>query len=269
MTLVLRISAGPFEMKTYTVAKLAKLAGVSVRTLHHYDAVGLLKPAHIGRNGYRHYGADELLRLQQILIHRSLGMSLAEIGALLDAPDFDRLTSLTRQRDRMAAEAERHAAMVRTIDRTIEMLRGARTMTDGDLYSGLIPQKQTEYEGWLIERYGGDMPERIDASRRKYEALSEQDRAALMDELRAIESDWVEAMLRGVSAESEALDPLLRRHRRWVATMWAKDCPPAAYAGLADLHVGHPDFVGRYESLGEGFSTYHASSMKAHAARCG
>jgi DNA-binding transcriptional MerR regulator len=83
-------------MKTYTVNELASLAGVSVRTLHHYDAIGLLKPAFTGGNRYRFYGEAELLRLQQILIHRELGLTLSEIGPLLDAPDYDRLVALRR-----------------------------------------------------------------------------------------------------------------------------------------------------------------------------
>ena len=77
-------------MKTLTVTEVARVSGVSVRTLHHYDQIGLLKPAFTGRNRYRHYGQEELLRLQQILLHRELGIPLAEIGAILDDPGFDR-----------------------------------------------------------------------------------------------------------------------------------------------------------------------------------
>src|SRR5690606_19632214 len=100
-------------MKTYTVNQLARLAGVSVRTLHHYDEIGRLRPAFTGENRYRYYGEDELLRLQQILIHRELDIPLAEIGAILDAPDFDRLDTLQKQRERLEEQARRYAGMVR------------------------------------------------------------------------------------------------------------------------------------------------------------
>lgn len=80
-------------MSGYTVKQVAKLSGVSVRTLHHYDEIGLLKPESVGANGYRYYGQDELLRLQQILFHRELGFPLAEIARVLDAPDFDRVAA--------------------------------------------------------------------------------------------------------------------------------------------------------------------------------
>lgn len=78
-------------MSRYTVSQLSRLAGVSVRTLHHYDHIGLLRPAVTGENGYRYYGTDELLRLQQILLHRELGLPLSRIARVLDAPGFDRL----------------------------------------------------------------------------------------------------------------------------------------------------------------------------------
>lgn len=254
-------------MKMLTVRQVAKISGVSVRALHHYDQIGLLKPAQVGRNRYRYYGRDELLRLQQILIHRELGIPLAEIAAILDAPGFDQLEALARQRARLEAEAKRYAQLVRTIDRTIASLKGDRAMRNADLYKGISPEVQAEYERWLVDKYGGDMPQRIEVSRRKYEQLSAAEKQQLQDDLQAIEADWVAAMERGVPAESEALDPLLRRFRDWVAFMWNRPCPPEAFAGLADLHLSHPDFVKRFETLGTGFSDYHAAAMKAFAAR--
>ncbi len=254
-------------MKMLTVKQVARISGVSVRALHHYDEIDLLKPASIGRNGYRYYGRDELLRLQQILLHRELDIPLGEIRAILDDPHFDQLTALRTQREKLAAEAKRYARLVRTIDRTIADLNGESAMRNAELYKGISADKQAEYEMWLIEKYGGDMPERIVTSRKKYESLSDAEKAALNDELMEIETAWADAMKNGVPADSAVLDPLLRRHRDWVSAMWNKPCPPEAYAGLADLHLSHPDFVSRYEALGEGFSDYHAEAMHAYARR--
>ena len=228
-------------MKLLTVNQVAKVSGVSVRALHHYDEIGLLKPAQRGRNGYRYYGRDELLRLQQILIHRELDIPLTEIGRILDAPDFDQLSALAQQRERLAEEAKRYAQLVRTIDRTIASLKGDRAVRNADLYKGISPEKQAEYEAWLIETYGGDMPDRIESSKKKYEQLTDADKSALNDELMALETEWAEAMKRGVPAESPILDPLLNRFASWVGSMWGRPCPPDALAGLADLHLSHPD----------------------------
>jgi DNA-binding transcriptional MerR regulator len=256
-------------MKMLTVKQVAKVSGVSVRALHHYDEIGLLKPASIGRNGYRYYGRDELLRLQQILLHRELDIPLGDIRAILDDPKFDQLEALRAQRGKLAAEAKRYAQLVRTIDRTIADLNGETAMKNADLYKGISPEKQAEYESWLIDRYGGDMPRHIEISKRKYETMTETERELLGKDLEQLETAWADAMKNGVPAESPSLDPLLSRFRQWVATMWNRPCPPEAFAGLADLHLSHPDFVSRYEKLGEGFSDYHARSMKAYAARVG
>lgn len=254
-------------MKTYTVAQLARLAGISVRALHHYDEIGLLRPAHIGQNRYRYYGPEELLRLQQILIHRELGIPLGEIGAILDAPGFDRLAALGQQREKLAAEAKRFAQLVRTIDRTIEKLKGDRAMRDADLYKGVSPEKQAEYEAWLVARHGDPMRESIALSQRSYARLSEAEKTAAMDELKAVEQGLADAMRLGIPVDSPELDPLHARQQAWVSLMWGKPCPPEAFAGLADLHLSHPDFVARYETIAAGFSDWHAAAMKAWAGR--
>jgi DNA-binding transcriptional MerR regulator len=257
------------DMKTYTVNQLARLAGVSVRTLHHYDEIGLLRPAFTGDNRYRYYGEDELLRLQQILIHRELDLPLGEIGAILDAPDFDRLGTLQQQRERLEEQAKRFAGMVRTIDRTIARLKGERKMKDADLYSGIVsPEKQAEYEAWLIGRYGDDMDGHIARSRKAMATMTEAEQAAMMEELRQVEDGLAEALRRGLPPQANALDPMIERHRAWVASAWGRDCPPEAYAGLADVYE-HPDFRRRYEAIETGFADYLIAAMRAWARRQG
>ncbi len=115
-------------MDTFTVKEVARLSGVTVRALHHYDAIGLLKPATVGANGYRYYGRDDLLRLQQILFHRELGFSLSEIGQILDAAGFDRTAALRAHREHLLATARRARALIRTIDQTLMALNGDAPM---------------------------------------------------------------------------------------------------------------------------------------------
>ncbi|MEQ8934321.1 MAG: MerR family transcriptional regulator [Amphiplicatus sp.] len=255
--------------KRLTVGDLAKAAGVSVRTLRHYDEIGLLSPAFVGDNGYRYYGRDEFLRLQQIMLHREMRIPLKEIGSLLERQGADYAALLACHRDRLAAEAKRYRQLVKTIDRTIADLESESEMKTKDLYKGFSREKQEEYEGWLIETYGGDMRQRIDDSKKAYEAASPEKRAGLMRELETIETELAAAMKRGTPADSSALDPLLARHLEWVGAMWARPCPRDAYAGLADLYLSHPDFRARYEAIAEGFSEWLPAAMKAHATRDG
>jgi len=254
----------------HRVGQVADMAGLSVRTLHHYDAIGLLKPTHIGENGYRYYDRDALLRLQQILIHRELGIPLGEIGAILDDPGFDRLAALQDQRKRVEREAERYAEMLRTIDRTIADITEKRAMNEADLYSGIVdPNKQAEYEAWLVETYGPDMAKSIEASKQSMKDWTDADMAGAMAELKTIEEGLAQAMRDGVGADDAQLDALLERHRAWVGKMWDKPCAAPAYAGLADMYLSHPDFVARYESVAPGFSQFLPKAMKAWAGRQG
>src|SRR6187200_2065874 len=115
-------------MKELTVKQLAAISGVTVRTLHHYDEIGLLKPASLGANGYRYYGRAELLRLQRILFHRELGAPLGEIGALLALEGGDQVSVLLQHRARLETRRGRLAVLIDTIDRTIANLKGEAEM---------------------------------------------------------------------------------------------------------------------------------------------
>jgi DNA-binding transcriptional MerR regulator len=254
-------------MARYTVKQLARLSGVSIRTLHHYDEIGLLKPAFTGENRYRYYGREELLRLQDILVYRELGVPLVEIGRLLEVKDRDRIAILTEHRAILADRVTRSRQLLRTIDRTIAELNGEGTMNDKDLYKGFAPEKQAEYEDWLVDRFGGNMRERIEDSRKAFTSLGEDGMAARLAEGEAAGLALADAFKAGAVPEDPANDPLLARHHAWVGGMWNRACPPEAYAGLADLYLEHPDFRANFDKNGEGFVDWLSAAMKAYAGR--
>ena len=254
-------------MKDLTVKQLAAISGVTVRTLHHYDEIGLLVPAHVGANGYRYYGRTEMLRLQRILFHRELGVPLGEIAALLDLEGEDQVGVLMRHREKLEAERQRFGVLIETIDRTVADLKGETKMSNADLYKGFSAEKQAGYEAWLVERYGEAMKADVDRARKARSRMSEAEQAAVMAELKDIEAALAEGMRRGIDPMSEPVDRLIRRHRDWVAAAWDKPCSPDAYAGLADLYLSHPDFVQRYETIAPGFAVWLTDAMKAHAVR--
>ncbi|MBB3870736.1 MerR family transcriptional regulator [Brevundimonas mediterranea] len=253
--------------RTHTVSQLARMSGVSVRTLHHYDQIGLLKPAVVGENGYRHYGREELLRLQQILLHREFGMALCDIRTLLDRADFDRLDALREQRRRVDAEAERYRRLALTIDRAIAEMEGRTDMAEEQIYAGFDPKKQADYEAWIIDKYGEAARPHIERGRRTVAAMSGEERAAYMAEVEELEADFGRAMGDGLAAEDARLDPLLARHHAWLARSWASPPAGAAYAGLADLYLSHPDFVARYEAIRPGLANWLATAIRAYAGR--
>jgi len=254
-------------MKDLTVKQLAAISGVTVRTLHHYDDIGLLSPAHVGANGYRYYGRAEMLRLQRVLFHRELGVPLSEIAELLELEGEDQVGVLLRHREKLEAERERYRVLIDTIDCTIAGIKGEANMANADLYKGFSPEKQAGYEAWLIERYGDPMKASIERSRKKFGAMTDAEKQAVMKELQQIEEALAEGLRRGVDPTSDVVDGLIARHRAWVAQAWDRPCTAEAYSGLADLYLSHPDFVTRYETIEKGFAEYLTTAMKAHAAR--
>lgn len=257
------------DMGRYTVKQLAEVSGISVRALHHYDEIGLLKPAFTGENRYRYYGREELLRLQDILFHRELGVPLQKIGQLLATDGRDRLAMLREHREALVKRFERSRQLLTTIDRTIAELSGEEQMADRDLYKGFAPEKQGEYEDWLVDRYGGDMREQIEHSKEALGALGKDEMAARVAEGEAAGGALAKSFKAGTAPEDPANDPLLACHRAWIASMWNKPCPPAAYGGLADLYLEHPDFRANFDKHAEGFTDWLVAAMKAYAVRLG
>jgi DNA-binding transcriptional MerR regulator len=256
-------------VRGYTVSEVAKLSGVSVRTLHHYDEVGLLKPACVGANGYRYYSQDELLRLQQILFHRELGFPLEEIGKVLDAPDFDRAAALKRHREQLLAESRRYRRLVRTIDETLAALEGETRMDEKKIYEGfdIDPEKQAKAEEWLRGRYGPEIQAKIDHSKATMKGWSKAEVHAFQDEIRAFDAAIAKAMADGLPADSRAVQSLMRGHCAWIGRGWGVTPDRGAYLGLAGIYQEEPGFRARYEGLAPGLTEYLAEAMKVFADR--
>jgi DNA-binding transcriptional MerR regulator len=251
----------------YTVKQVAKLSGVSVRTLHHYDEVGLLKPACVGANGYRYYGQDELLRLQQILFHRELGFALEEIKKVLDAPGFDRLAALRAHRARLAADARRYRRLVKTIDETLAALEGATTMDDEKMYRGFDPKKQARYEAELVERFGEKVRPAIAHAQAVVKNTTQAEFDRSQAEFAEIEDAMAKALTTGVPADSAAVQDQMRRLHAWVGRWWKSPPNRAQFTGLGAFYVDHPEFRARYEAKAPGLAEYLAAAMRSFGER--
>lgn len=259
------VSNGRGEMRVHTVGEVARLSGLSVRALRHYDEIGLLKPLTVGENGYRYYGPDELLRLQQILLQRELGVPLEEIRRALDAPDFDRLAALEAHRDRLAAEARRYADLVKTLDQTLAALKGDGQMDETAMYKGFDPKKQAEHEAWLVDRYGEGVRAEIDESKARTKAWKQADFDAAQAEVEAIEAEMAQALAAGLPADSQAVGAIVARLHAWVARSWKTPPDANAFAGLAQLYSDNPDFRARYEGRAAGLTEYLSEAMRVFA----
>jgi MerR family transcriptional regulator, thiopeptide resistance regulator len=175
----------------YTVKQLSDLAGVSARTLHFYDQIGLLKPSSHGENGYRYYGEEALLRLQQILFFKELDFSLAEIQEIVDRPGFDVLPALGAHRRLLEERATRLKRLIHTVDKTILHLKGELDMSENEYYEGFSEEKQKEYSQEARQRYGEAM---VQESENRWNRLTSEQKAARLAEgdaiTRAIVATW-------------------------------------------------------------------------------
>ncbi len=253
------------QIEEYSVGQLARLSGVSVRTLHHYDEIGLLKPAYVGSNGYRFYGRAEWLRLQEVLFYRDAGLPLSEAARLLDEP-LTAIERLVRHRNHLQEQSRRTAEVIETLNATIDHLKGKRSMEIEELYKPFSARQQAEYEAWLIAEYGAEMADGIALSKTSIKAQP-GGMAGAMAQLREIETDLVIVYEAGNTPVSDQLHDLLERHRDWVARSWGRACNAEAFDGLAEMYRSHPAFVARYETLSPRFSSWLTAAMKAHADR--
>ena len=164
-------------MVQYSVKKLFKLTGVSVRTLHHYDQQHLLKPSIRTKAGYRLYGEKELLRLQQILFYKELDFSLAEILNILDDPEFDLLQALEQHKAALQTRQERIATLLITIDKTMYHLKNGIMLTPEDSYAGLPKEKAEAYRKEAMKKW----QEQVEESEKQLLKMIKSDLNSLKD----------------------------------------------------------------------------------------
>ena len=261
---ICQIEYESIKMEEYSVKQLSDLAKISVRTLHYYDEIGLLKPSYRRGNNYRLYSQNDALKLQQILIYKELGLSLNEINKIINANGFDIKSALITHQKRLHASIEKTEHLLSVIKKTIEEIEGSIIMKE-QLYQWHSDERQKEYEEYLVEKYGEIMRENITHSKKAFSKLNDAEKAQIMKDFEIIETALVDAYDNGVEVGSNALKPLLDKHREWIGYMWNKECPKTAYSGLADIYESHPDFVTRYETLSTGFGKWLPEAMHEYA----
>ncbi len=161
----------------YSIKKIADLAGVTTRTLRYYDKIGLLKPAGVGKNGYRYYDQGNLLHLQQIMFYRELDMPLDDILLILSQPDFNLVEALENHRAALIKQASRLEKLIGTVDRTIDSIKGEIIMKDKELFEGF---DETEYEEEARQRWGNS-PQYAE-SRKKWASYTREQKQAIKEE---------------------------------------------------------------------------------------
>lgn len=226
----------------FTVKQLSKFAGITPRTVHYYDEIGLLKPSQVGDNGYRYYGEESLLRLQQILLYRELDMPLEAIKTILGRRDFDVLSALEGHKEELRKRIAQMEKLVATVDATIMHLKGKADMSKKQLFEGFSDEQQAEYEKEAMQMYN---PETVKASSKKWKGYTAADKQRIMDEGNAIYADILKVMPNGASSiEAQAC---LERWRRHIEYFWTPN--NEQLLGLTDLYNDDPRFKANFDKI--------------------
>lgn len=250
--------------ESLTVGAVARLAGVTVRTLHHYDEVGLVVPSGRTAAGYRTYGRSEIERLQEVLFFRELGFALEEIKQIVNRPGYDRLTALVRQRELLEARAEHLLALIEAVARAVDAERMGTTMTNEEILEVFGDFDPAEYEQEAEERWGDSDAYKQSAARTA--RYSKQDWEIIKAENDAIYRQFLDLMASGEPAEGAAAMNVAEEHRAHI-TKWYYDCSKTIHAGLGQMYVGDDRFRQNIDKSGTGLAEYMAAAIAANAAR--
>jgi DNA-binding transcriptional MerR regulator len=226
----------------FTVKQLSKMAGVTPRTLHHYDEIGLLKPSRIGDNGYRYYEEESLLKLQQILFYRELDFPLDDIRKIMGRRDFDVLSALETHKESLTRQMERTKRLLVTVDNTINHIKGEKLMSQKGLFEGFSEEEQEKYALEAEQLYD---PETVRESNRKWKAYSAAKKEAVMAEGKAVYLDMIAAMPKGAS--SAEVQALVERWRKHMDYFWTPNLEQLL--GLANGYNDDPKFKANFDKM--------------------
>lgn len=250
----------------YPVGRVAALSGVTVRTLHHYDEIGLLSPGGRSESGYRVYEDSDLERLQRILFYRELGFTLKEIQAIIDDPDTDSMGHLRRQRGLLVKRIERFGAMVDAIDYEMEARKMDVPLTPEErleVFGEFRPEDHAEE----AERRWGDS-EAFKESNRRVSKYTKEDWLTLQAEAEEIQNRLATAFEAGLAPDGEEAMAAAEAHRQHISR-WFYECTYEIHRGLTDMYVSDERFRSNYDTQTPGLAAYIKEAAHANAAHAG
>ncbi len=252
-------------MNELTVGEVAQRFGITVRTLHHYDDIGLLTPSRRAASGYRVYTSADLTRLSQIIVYRRLEFPLDEIASLLD--EGNEVSHLIRQRERVMSQLDELKALVEAIDQALEKAMTNTPMTDDDMRE-LFGEGFDDYQAEAEQKWGDTAA--WQESQRRAKSYTKEDWVQIKAEGEAVEKALSDAFRGGLPADSDEAMNAAEQHRLQVSR-WFYDCPPDFHRCLGDMYVSDPRYVATYdESFGlPGLAAYCRDAIHANADRTG
>ncbi|MFB6958946.1 MerR family transcriptional regulator [Streptomyces sp. NPDC056309] len=249
---------------SYSVGQVAGFAGVTVRTLHHYDDIGLLVPGERSHAGHRRYGDADLDRLQQILFYRELGFPLEEVAALLDDPEADPGAHLRRRHELLTARIEKLKKMAAAVEKAMEARRMGIDLTPEERFEVFGDHDPEQYADEVRQRWGDT--EAYRQSQRRTASYTKEDWKRLTEEQDAIHRRMAALLDACTPAGSEAAMDVAEEHRRFISGSYY-DCGYEMHTCLAQMYVADPRFTATYEKIRPGLAAYLREAILANAER--
>jgi DNA-binding transcriptional MerR regulator len=252
------------KMMAYTVKQVSELSGVTIRTLHYYEEIGLLKPAYHGANGYRYYEEKELLALQQILFFRQLRLTLRQIRKVLGRSDFDLLAALYSHKRALEEEWEKIGKLRKTIDKTIKHIKGRKKMKDKELFNGfhttLVTRAKAAESYFAAESIVLGSVKNPTSGKRSKEFHENTARQA-----HAIFKELTACIEEGFDPTSARVQRIIQKHHTFTGQF--HNATREVYCALAKLYEEHPEFRKQLDPFHPKLGSFMAEAMRVFAKR--
>jgi MerR family transcriptional regulator, thiopeptide resistance regulator len=242
---------------SYTVKQLSDLAGVSIRTLHYYDEIGLLRPESVGANGYRYYGDESVFKLQQVLFYRELGLELSRIKDILTDPGFDVQSALEAHRKSLQGRVERLNRLVATVDDTILHLKGKKEMSRKQLFAAFSEEEQEKYAAEAERMYD---PKIVQASQKKWKSYTAEDKHRIAEEGNEAYEALVAAIPLGPASPQAQAG--VERWRKHLDYFWTPDLEQLV--GLTELYNSDPRFKANFDKIDPRLAEFMREAVKVY-----
>lgn len=244
-------------MTKYSVKELAQLAKISVRTLHHYDEIGLLKPAFRSDKGYRFYDRKQLLMLQQILFYKELGFSLRDINTVINDPNFDLIAALHSHKKKLKNQAKNLKRLINTIDKTIEELNKNEIMKDSEIYEGFNPEQVPSIKQEVINRWGDKELKAVEERIRQMGKTGWKETKEKGEEI-----DQLLADLMDLNPSCDQVQEAIGLHFRHMNLFY--EVSKERYLGLGKMYTADERFKNHYEAYRAGLADFIYEGIKVY-----
>lgn len=250
----------------YTVKQLSKLSGVTVRSLHFYEEIALLKPAYYGSNGYRYYEEQQLLQLQQILFFKELGFTLKQIQKVVGKKDFEQLAALYSHKKALSEEWEKIGLLLKTIDKTIKHLKGKKKMKDKEIFDGFNIAIVKFKEGAPYSAAEKLVVQSVKNPTKSAEEVEKRGKAyydQIIKTAHTLFKELVECIEKGSDPTAEVVQKIIKKHHAFIEE--TNTATKEVYKAFAQLYAEHPEFRKQLDPFHPQLAAFMADAMKVFA----